>query len=108
MASAPLAAAEAPTAPSRLLTRTPRASEGAVAVALMVSAAVGRAAGRAEAQMELEAALQQKEKELSRLRDKLQYWERMNQEMSQQNTQAIGKSDFYVQASARVGCSFCY
>lgn len=66
-------------------------SEDDIAVARMVAGSVGRAAGRAEAQMELEAALQQKERELSRLRDKLQYWERMNQEMSQQNTQAIGE-----------------
>ena len=37
-----------------------------------------------------EESLAQKEMEISRLKDKLLYWERMNQEMAQQNSESIG------------------
>jgi len=59
-------------------------------VARMVAEAVGRAAGKAQEYFDNQALVEKKDRELSRLRDKLQYWERMNQEMSQQNTEAIG------------------
>ncbi|KAG6553939.1 hypothetical protein Mapa_004856 [Marchantia paleacea] len=58
-------------------------------VARMIAGAVARGAVRAEAEAELQTVLAEKSKEIARLRDKLQYYETVNHEMSQRNQEAI-------------------
>ncbi|KAL5981767.1 hypothetical protein ACLOJK_015830 [Asimina triloba] len=56
-----------------------------VTVARFVSEAVGRGLGKAEAEASAEAIIISKKREISRLHDKLQYYEAMNREMCQRN-----------------------
>ncbi|KAL3686122.1 hypothetical protein R1sor_004144 [Riccia sorocarpa] len=60
-----------------------------LAVARTVAVAVARGAMKAEAEAELQSVLAEKSKEIARLRDKLQYYETLNHEMSQRNQEAI-------------------
>jgi len=62
---------------------------GQLAVARMVAHAVGRGSLRAELDQELKMLIDSKDFEISRLRDKLQYYELVNREMSQRNQEAI-------------------
>ncbi|KAL3538412.1 hypothetical protein ACH5RR_001778 [Cinchona calisaya] len=56
-----------------------------VTVARFVAQAIGQGQAQAEAELAAEAILESKEQEISRLRDKLQYYEAVNHEMSQRN-----------------------
>ncbi|KAL3515811.1 hypothetical protein ACH5RR_022713 [Cinchona calisaya] len=56
-----------------------------VIVARFVAQAIGKGQARAEAELAAEAILESKDQEISRLRDKLQYYEAVNHEMSQRN-----------------------
>uniref|UniRef100_A0A7N0UE72 Uncharacterized protein n=1 Tax=Kalanchoe fedtschenkoi TaxID=63787 RepID=A0A7N0UE72_KALFE len=58
-------------------------------VARYVSEAVGRGIAKAEAEKEMEAQLELKIFEISRLNDRLHYYEAVNQEMSQRNQEII-------------------
>ncbi|XP_077231973.1 uncharacterized protein LOC143865539 isoform X2 [Tasmannia lanceolata] len=60
-----------------------------VAVTRFVSEAVGRGQARAEAEAAAEAIIDSKNHEIGRLRDKLQYREAVNHEMSQRNQKII-------------------
>lgn len=62
---------------------------GQLAVARMVAHAVGRGSLRAELDQEMKMLIDSKDFEISRLRDKLQYYELVNREMSQRNQEAI-------------------
>lgn len=62
---------------------------GQVIVARMVAHAVGRGSLRAELDQEMKMLIDSKDFEISRLRDKLQYYELVNREMSQRNQEAI-------------------
>ncbi|CAI5473792.1 unnamed protein product [Closterium sp. Yama58-4] len=70
---------------------------GSVDVEAALSRAVAAAMKRGEEHLisdkQQADLVARKEAEVSRLRDKLQYWERMNQEMAQKNNEAIGKED---------------
>ncbi len=61
-----------------------------LAVAHVVASSIARGAARAEAKEELENVVADKNRELARLRDKLQYYELVNHEMSHHNQEAIG------------------
>ncbi|CAI5480850.1 unnamed protein product [Closterium sp. Yama58-4] len=65
--------------------------EGALARA--VAAAMKRGEEHLISDKQQADLVARKEAEVSRLRDKLQYWERMNQEMAEKNNEAIGKED---------------
>lgn len=56
-----------------------------VVVARFVAQAIGKGQARAEAEIAAEAILESKDQEISRLRDKLHYYEAVNHEMSQRN-----------------------
>uniref|UniRef100_A0A7N0UBZ5 Uncharacterized protein n=1 Tax=Kalanchoe fedtschenkoi TaxID=63787 RepID=A0A7N0UBZ5_KALFE len=58
-------------------------------IARFVSEAVGRGIAKAEAEKEMEAQLELKNFEISRLNDRLHYYETVNQEMSQRNQEII-------------------
>ncbi|KAL2654202.1 hypothetical protein R1flu_022330 [Riccia fluitans] len=60
-----------------------------LSVARTVAVAVAIGAVKAEAEAELQSVLAEKSKEIARLRDKLQYYETLNHEMSQRNQEAI-------------------
>ncbi|XP_057824083.2 uncharacterized protein LOC131036253 [Cryptomeria japonica] len=60
-----------------------------IIVARLVSGAIGRGSARAELEEEMEAIIEGKNREIARLRDKLQYYEVLNHEMSQRNQEAI-------------------
>jgi hypothetical protein len=60
-----------------------------LAVAHVVASSIARGAARAEAKEELENVVADKNRELARLRDKLQYYELVNHEMSHHNQEAI-------------------
>lgn len=62
---------------------------GQLIVARMVAHAVGRGSLRAELDKEMKMLIDSKDFEISRLRDKLQYYELVNREMSQRNQEAI-------------------
>ncbi|CAI5983663.1 unnamed protein product [Closterium sp. NIES-64] len=59
------------------------------ALARAVAAAMKRGEEHLVSDLEQADLVARKEAEVSRLRDKLQYWERMNQEMAQKNNEAI-------------------
>lgn len=61
-------------------------------VARIVAASVARGAARAEVGEEMENVVAEKNREITRLRDKLHYYELVNQEMSQRNQEAFGNS----------------
>lgn len=63
-----------------------------VVVARFVSEAVGRGLARAEIEAAAETVLESKNLEISRLRDKLQYYEAVNHEMFQRNQEVVGMS----------------
>lgn len=56
-----------------------------VVVARFVAHAIGKGQAQADAEIAAEAILESKDQEISRLRDKLQYYEAVNHEMSQRN-----------------------
>ncbi|GMJ07913.1 hypothetical protein like AT3G50910 [Hibiscus trionum] len=58
-------------------------------IARFVSLSVGRGIARAEMETEMEAQIDSKNFEISRLWDKLHYYEAVNQEMTQRNQEAI-------------------
>lgn len=58
-------------------------------VARIVAASVARGAARAEVGEEMENVVAEKNREITRLRDKLHYYELVNQEMSQRNQEAF-------------------
>lgn len=60
-------------------------------VARLVSEAVGRGIAKAEAEKEMEKQLELKNFEISRLNDRLHYYEAVNHEMSQRNQEVMGK-----------------
>ncbi|KAI3839632.1 hypothetical protein MKX03_018690 [Papaver bracteatum] len=60
-----------------------------VVVARFVSEAVGRGLARAEIEAAAETVLESKNLEISRLRDKLQYYEAVNHEMFQRNQEVV-------------------
>lgn len=61
-----------------------------VVVTRYVSKAIGQGLARAEAETAADEILKAKDQEISRLRDRLQYYEAVNHEMSQRNQEAIG------------------
>lgn len=65
-------------------------------VARYVAGAVATGAVRAEAEAELQTVLAEKSKEIARLKDKLQYYEVVNHEMSQRNQESIGMLSSFV------------
>lgn len=60
-----------------------------VIVTRFVAEAMGKAEARAEAEQEANVIIGSKDKELSRLRDRLQYYEAMIHEMSQKNLESM-------------------
>ncbi|KAF8405256.1 hypothetical protein HHK36_010157 [Tetracentron sinense] len=58
-------------------------------LARFVSNSVGRGCGKAEVQMEMEARIESKNFEITRLCDRLNFYETVNREMSQRNQEAI-------------------
>lgn len=58
-------------------------------VAKVVAYSVARGAARAEVDVEMENVVVEKNREIARLRDKLHYYELVNQEMSQRNQEAF-------------------
>lgn len=61
-----------------------------LAVARFVAKAIGKGQARAEAELASEAILETKNQEISRLKDRLQYYEAVNHEMSLRNQEIIG------------------
>lgn len=61
-----------------------------VIVARYVAEAIGKGQARAEAELAAELIIESKDQEISRLRDRLQYYEAMNHEMSQRNLEIVG------------------
>lgn len=61
-----------------------------VIVARFVAEAIGKGQSRAEAELATEAILESKNQEISRLRDRLLYYETANREMSERNQEIIG------------------
>lgn len=62
-----------------------------ITVSRFVSEAIERGLVRAEAETAAEAVIHSKNHEISRLRDRLQYYEAVNREMSQRNQEIVGK-----------------
>lgn len=60
-------------------------------VARFVSDSLGNDLAKAEVEMEMESELEAKNFEITRLSDRLHYYETVNQEMSQRNQEAIGR-----------------
>ncbi|CAJ2635621.1 unnamed protein product [Trifolium pratense] len=60
-----------------------------VYIARFISNSIGRGTARAEAEAEMEAQLDSKNFEISRLLERLHYYETMNREMSQRNQAAV-------------------
>ncbi|KAF6163421.1 hypothetical protein GIB67_029270 [Kingdonia uniflora] len=60
-----------------------------VVVSRFISEVIGRSLARAEAEEAAEAVIETKNQEISRLRDKLQYYETVNHEMSQRNQEVL-------------------
>jgi D-tyrosyl-tRNA(Tyr) deacylase len=58
-------------------------------VARFVSDSLGRGMAKAEVEMEMESMLETKNFEITRLSDRLHYYEAVNREMSQRNQEAI-------------------
>ncbi|ESQ45433.1 hypothetical protein EUTSA_v10010373mg [Eutrema salsugineum] len=59
-------------------------------VARFVSDSLGRGMAKAEVEMEMESMLETKNFEITRLSDRVHYYEAVNREMSQRNQEAIG------------------
>lgn len=59
-------------------------------VTRFVAEAIGRGQAHAEAEIAAELIIESKDQEISRLRDKLQYYEAVNHEMSQRNQEVMG------------------
>ncbi|XP_073317124.1 uncharacterized protein [Primulina huaijiensis] len=62
-----------------------------VVVTRFVSEAVGRGLGRAEAEETAGMVIESKDQEITRLRDRLQYYETVNHEMSQRNLLEVAR-----------------
>lgn len=62
-----------------------------VYIARFISNAIGRGTARAEAETEMKTQLDSKNFEISRLLERLHYYETMNREMSQRNQEAVGE-----------------
>lgn len=60
-----------------------------VVVTRFVAEAIGKGQARAEAELAAESILETKNQEISRLRDRLRYYEAVNHEMSQRNQEII-------------------
>lgn len=60
-----------------------------VVVSKFVAEAIGKGQARAEAELAAESILESKNQEISRLRDRLRYYEAVNHEMSQRNQEII-------------------
>ncbi|GAA0158732.1 hypothetical protein LIER_15679 [Lithospermum erythrorhizon] len=60
-----------------------------VIVTKFVAEALGKEVARAEAELVTQAIIESKEQEISRLRDRLQYYEAVNLEMSQRNQEIV-------------------
>ncbi|KAM3290882.1 hypothetical protein P3S67_019171 [Capsicum chacoense] len=60
-----------------------------VVVTRFVAEAIGKGQARAEAELAAESILESKNQEISRLRDRLRYYEAVNHEMSQRNQEII-------------------
>ncbi|KAG5625844.1 hypothetical protein H5410_011062 [Solanum commersonii] len=60
-----------------------------VVVSRFVAEAIGKGQARAEAELAAESILESKNQEISRLRDRLRYYEAVNHEMSQRNQEII-------------------
>ncbi|XP_060167460.1 uncharacterized protein LOC132598541 [Lycium barbarum] len=60
-----------------------------VIVTRFVAEAIGKGQARAEAELAAESILESKNQEISRLRDRLRYYEAVNHEMSQRNQEII-------------------
>lgn len=58
-------------------------------LARFVSNSIGRATAKAEIQMEMEAQIDSKNFEITRLMDRLRYYEAVNREMSQRNQETV-------------------
>lgn len=65
-----------------------------VVVTRFVAEAIGKGQARAEAELAAESILESKNQEISRLRDRLRYYEVVNHEMSQRNQEIIGRCCF--------------
>lgn len=65
-----------------------------VVVSRFVAEAIGKGQARAEAELAAESVLESKNQEISRLRDRLRYYEAVNHEMSQRNQEIIGRCCF--------------
>ncbi|XP_006841539.2 uncharacterized protein LOC18431351 isoform X1 [Amborella trichopoda] len=63
-----------------------------IVVSRFVSEAIGRAEGLAEAEAAAKEIIESKNREIARLKDKVQYYETVNQEMSQRNQEAVEMS----------------
>lgn len=63
-----------------------------IVVAREIAASVARGCARAEAEMEIEPQIAAKNFEISRLLDRLHYYETANKEMSQRNQEAVEKA----------------
>ena len=74
----------------------PREEAAEVVVARVVGAAIARGVALAEREEAVEGMVAGKvagkDRDLSRLRDKMQYWERMNAEMANQSQESIGEN----------------
>ncbi|XP_027773630.1 uncharacterized protein LOC107021500 isoform X2 [Solanum pennellii] len=75
-----------------------------VVVSRFVAEAIGKGQARAEAELAAESVLESKNQEISRLRDRLRYYEAVNHEMSQRNQEIIALTGFVVMASSVVAC----
>lgn len=62
-----------------------------VYIARFIANTIGRGTARAELEAEMEAQLDSKNFEISRLLERLHYYETMNREMSQRNQEAVGE-----------------
>eukprot|EP01018_Ginkgo_biloba_P029425 Gb_41344 [translate_table: standard] len=60
-----------------------------LAIARLVAGAIARGIATAELEEEIDSLIENKNREIARLRDKLQYYELVNHEMSQRNQEAI-------------------
>lgn len=62
-----------------------------VYIARFISNTIGKGTARAEMEAEMKAQLDSKNFEISRLLERLHYYETMNREMSQRNQEAVGE-----------------
>jgi hypothetical protein len=62
-----------------------------ISISRLVKDAVSKVISRAEATADMDSVIQSKNFEISRLMDRVQYYEAANREMSQRNQEAIGR-----------------